>query len=139
MTKTLFLLPLLLLCFACNSDDDVIMPPNPVTDCTTLCEAVAISETAIIRDEIAALTADLAPVITNDDPIGQKANLDTLVTRLDNCSCFEASLVCYACIETFPPLSEIKVVLTHNGETQTKVFDIRTSETETLSFSGLHE
>lgn len=66
------------------------------------------------------------PVPTNEDPIGHQQNLENFVDRLNDDCGLEASIVCYACIETYPPQSEVRVMIDSSGLTVVRVLDILT-------------
>ena len=52
--------------------------------------------------------------------------------------CAEASLVCYACIETYPPISEIRIETTVDSVYYFVVLDILTPENSEMSFQDMH-
>jgi len=92
---------------------------------------------SLIQKEIAKLTSDLLPKPSDDDKWGQSENLDILIERLDKYNCITATKLCYACIHTLPPQSEVKLIVTYNKDTKTRTMDLLTSDKEPLKYVGL--
>ena len=125
---------LLLGLFACDKDQVGSL------DCINLKAGIAEQSNDIVRAEIEKLTPDLNPVPTPEDKIGHMANLQTLTDRINSdCEEITASIQCYACIETYPPLSEILVEFVFDGTQITAVIDIVTSDNDILRFGGMHQ
>ena len=99
---------------------------------------VASGDDEIIKAEIEILTEDLDPSATNGDPTGQEANLNTLIDRINEKICSEASLSCYACLESFPPLSIIDLKVTLNGSEVEKTMHLVTHEDAPLEFRSIN-
>lgn len=79
------------------------------------------------------------PVPTEDDPIGHEINLQNFVDRLSDDCGLEASILCYACIETFPPQSEVRVMIDSSGITVARILDIMTPDGDDVFFpEGLY-
>lgn len=109
-------------------------------DCNNFKTGTTQQNNEIIRAEIEKLTPDLDPVSTPEDAIGHLANLQTLTERINsNCEDINASVFCYACIETYPPLSMILVEFLFEGEKQSIIIEIVTSENDILRFGGMYE
>lgn len=109
------------------------------TDCDNLISGMAGHDELIVKTEIGKLTSDLVPLPLADDSLGHNANLNELVSRLNNkCSDVVASVVCYACIYTYPVISEIKVEYTFNGNPNSCIIDIMTPENDILRYAGMH-
>jgi hypothetical protein len=109
-------------------------------DCEELISALTENDETAVKNEIEELTTDLAPDPQVNDPIGHKTNLQTLSDRINShCTLLEATVSCYACIETFPALSEIQLEYELNGEKIEKIVDIVTAENDILHFGGLHD
>ena len=104
-----------------------------------ICEYIFNENDSLIQEEIARLTSDLLPEPSDDDQWGQSENLDILIKRLNQCNCIVATKVCYACIETLPPQSEVKLVVTYNMELITKIMDVLTDDEEPLKYLRLHD
>ncbi len=93
----------------------------------------------IAREEMIELTHDLASEPIQSDILGHKENLDILVERLNKkCDEILASKLCYACIETNPPISEISIELDSLGTMISRVIDIDTPSNKDLKFHRIH-
>ena len=128
--KKIGLFIFLLVFAACDKEKvEDINCENFYEGCTTLNES-------IVKNEIEKLTVDLDPVPSPEDMLGHLANLNTLIDRLNNnCDNYEASQLCYACIETYPLQSEILIEF-FSGEHV--IIDIHTPEKDILRFAGVH-
>lgn len=62
-----------------------------------------------VKDQLDPWLADLNPMPTEDDPIGQRNNLVSFVNRLNDVCNLDASMDCYACIKTLPAQTEVIV------------------------------
>ncbi len=67
------------------------------------------------------------------------ANLSRLVTILSSGCGVTAELLCFSCIETNPPQSEIKVSFNSAGNTLSKVIDITHSASNKMIFRSMHD
>ena len=104
-----------------------------------ICEYIYNENDSLIQEEIARLTLDLLPKPSDDDKWGQSENLDILIERLNKYNCIVATKVCYACIYTLPPQSEVKLVVTYNKEIITRIMDLLTGEEEPMKYLRLHD
>ena len=128
----LLIMSLLLLLAACEDD-------SLDADCTLLTDALVHYDNETLKAEVDKLTVDLKPQSTEDDRIGHRKNLNTLINRLNaQCKQVEASLFCYACVETLPLQSEITVLVDSAGTQVCRMIDIVTPEEEALSYSYVH-
>ncbi len=133
MKKALYIVILL---FLVSCKKDIIESP----DCDRLKTGLAELNENIVKNEVEKLTADLHPESYSEDPIGHMLNLQTLSDRISSyCNQLTASVVCYACIETYPPISEILVEFEYEGIPKKIVVDIVTSDEDILRFGGLHQ
>ena len=88
----------------------------------------------MVNQEINKLTADLEPVDGD-----HSKNLDTLIGRIgDENPNFKIELLCYACIETLPPQSEILITLDSSGVQVDRIIDITTPDGGLLKSRGMH-
>jgi hypothetical protein len=127
----LILMTLLLL--ACNGE--IIQNP----DCEKLINGIMVNDDLIVKTEIEKQTSDLFADPTANDPLGHSDNLYTLTERLNSkCSSIVTSVQCYACIETYPLTSEIKMEFEYGGEIRTVIIDILTPEEDILRYAGMH-
>jgi len=79
-------------------------------DCDNLKTGVINMDSGIVKSEINKFITELKPVVTNSDPFGHRRNLDILIERLNaHCDNMSAEIICYACIYTIPPQSEMLV------------------------------
>ncbi len=130
--KNVFTYVLLLGLLACESDKVGNL------DCNNFKTGIVQKNNEIIRAEIEKLTPDLNPVPTPEDDIGHMTNLQTLTERMNsNCEDISASVMCYACIETYPPISLILVEFTCDGDPITATVEIVTSKNDILRFGGM--
>jgi len=140
MKNLMFLLLLSgLFLFSCSKKEDInLFCP----DVTSICDAIPIDDKAVdmatVEAAINKLASDLAPVPTSADPIGQEANLDMLIQRLDDCDCMKATFGCYACMESFPAQSRIDIVVEKENQKLNKSMRIFTSETKPLYFGWIN-
>ena len=133
MKNGAFLIISLLLLLAACEDDSLD------ADCTLLIDALVHDDNETLKAEVDKLTVGLTPQITEEDPFGHRENMNTLIDRLNaQCKYVEASLFCYACVETLPVQSEITVLVDSAGTQVCRIIDIVTHEEETLSFSSVH-
>ena len=130
----LFLVNLTTSCNKTSTPVDLDLPPS-----TELCEALIASDDTEIATQFNELMVDLEPSATTSDPTGHEANLNTVLEDLNTIECITASLICYACIETLPLQSEIRVEVDLDGETVNTIVDIITPEDEPMEYGGRHE
>lgn len=81
----------------------------------------------------------LTPKHSVVDPLGHRENLRELIERINSGSPqITADLICYACIKTNPPQSEIFIKVDSSGVTVERVIDIRTPVDDILTSLGVH-
>lgn len=108
-------------------------------DCEKLIEGLVSLDVGIVKSEMNKLVIDLNPKITANDQLGHLNNFSTLVDRINtHCEKLESKLICYACIETYPPITEISISLDSAGVSVKRVVDILTSSENALNISGVH-
>ena len=134
----LFTLICLLAFTTCKKDKAPL--PSFSVDCDQLFTALLEEKDSIVNIEINSLTTDLSPQSVSNDDLGHSANLEKLVERLEEaCENFEVSIVCYACIETWPVQSEIKIIAESGGIEVNRIVDILTPENGPLQAVGVHQ
>jgi hypothetical protein len=139
MKKNIFGLSSLLFgCFVLLNSCGKTDLPTDITF-TPLCQGVIDNDEAKVSEIMMDFTADLTPNATTDDPLGHEENLQKLVNALNEGTCLEVSIICYACIETLPAQSEIKVEVDLNGASVVRIMDISTPEDDTLKYIRMHE
>ena len=108
--------------------------------CSNLVNGIQEMNDIPIKLEISKQTFDLVPKVTDEDPIGHMENMHKLVNRLnDLCNEIEAELICYACIETYPSQSEIKITAHSEEEDVSLVIDILLPEDDLPVYHSMHE
>lgn len=108
-------------------------------DCENFISGLSTLDENIVKTEIEKLTVDLNPHPTDEDLLGHSGNLEILIERLNSgCDEYTASLLCYACIYTYPAQSEILVEFFIGGNQQTVTIDIHTPQNDILRFAGIH-
>ncbi len=86
------------------------------------------------------LLSDLFPKTSSNDPYGHRENISTFINRINSeCDNISAELICYACILTYPPQSEILLTADSAGVSVNRTIDILTSSEDKLSFVRIHE
>ena len=131
MKKILYLAFVLTL-FNCGKD----RIENP--DCEKLQAGLAELDATVVKNEIEKLTVDLHPQPTSEDPIGHITNMQTLAERInEKCNQLTTEVVCYVCVETYPPISIISVEFNNQGQTQLVHINIYTPDDDILRFGGL--
>lgn len=125
-----FLTMLVILFSSCERD-------NGFTD---FCDAVVLDEDTYIREYLDEILEDLdTPEPSAIDPFGHERNLIEFVVQLnDNNDCMTASILCYACIETFPNQSEILINVIDGGVSVSKIIDISTPAGSDMYFAAMH-
>lgn len=125
---------------SCNKIVDSVDNNWIAIDCNNLKTGIIEQDSEIVKSEINKLVSDLVPVITENDKIGHKKNINLLIERLNTqCNNISAELICYACIKTNPPQSEILVTTDSTGIEIKRVIDIMTPENAKLNCRGIHE
>jgi hypothetical protein len=134
-SRILLLIIIILFSISCEQKDN---SSNTVLNCENLKKGIINSDNSIIKAEIAKLTTDLSPIASVDDPWGHSANFNMLIARINDCSQINALSVCYACIKTLPPISEILVKTDSAGVQIQRYLDFKTSEQSNLEILGIH-
>lgn len=118
----------LILFFACNETET----PVDLKDlCTTVNDGDIDAITTIINSELENYPPD------GDAPssfLGHFENLSAFVTKLNEQTCITATLLCYACLESNPPQSQVSIA------TSTKTMTIRivTPENDVMYVSSVY-
>lgn len=109
---------------------------NEVVDCHLLTQGYLDENVTVVKGEIGMHVVDKYPQPTSEDELGHYQNFIELIGTLnDQCPDLIYTLVCYACIETYPLQTEIRVQI--NGESRN--IDIRTPEDDHLEIVRVHE
>ncbi len=103
------------------------------------CFAVLENDANFVRDEVNDILDHWDPEPTQVDGLGHEDNLYRLVDELNEEYCLEAFVLCYACIETAPPQSELLVRVYDGYNIVEKVFDILTPNDGPMTFVAMHD
>jgi len=133
--RTLFFIIIILFSISCEQKDN---SSDTALNCENLKNGIINTDNSIIKSEISKLTTDLSPKPTADDQWGHSANFSTLITRLNDCNEITAASVCYACIKTLPPISEILVKTDSAGVQVQRYLDFKTSDQSNLEIIAIH-
>jgi len=135
LATTLFII------FCVSSCDKTVDPDGNFekVNCDSLNAGIINTDSRIVKSEVNKLVTDLKPKVTANDRFGHKENLSILINRLNmQCTSITAELICYACIYTNPPQSEILVSTDSIGVTIKRIIDISTPEDAILSCVRIH-
>lgn len=132
MRKLLLLLPLAFLGLGCEKDNS--------ERCEGLRIAVQNDDLGTVKDIIFRFTSDLnAQAPTATDPDGHYNTYLTLIDRLNDECDMDATGVCYACIDTLPGTSEIKLTILLGTHSVTRIIDLRPDREGRFVCTGMHE
>ena len=120
---------------ACPQKEEGPTSEDPNTE---LCAAIIDADETAIKDLFAALVSDLNPTPVAGDPTGHEANFDTLIDRLNEDECMEATLGCYGCMESLPLQSSIEMTISLDGNVSEKRMRIYTPHDDVLSFASMN-
>ena len=135
-----FILLVVLLLFSHLSSCKKILDSNYYqVDSKNLQNGIINYNSEIVCTEIAKLLLDLKAKPSKEDKFGQEDNLNSLIYRINtNCDKVTAELICYACIKTLPPQSELKLSTDSSGVEVAIVLDILTPDDDILSCVRIH-
>lgn len=139
MKTLLSILNLCLLLVSCHKSKDN-GPAANAFNCDYFKTGISTNDQDMVGTEVNKLCENLLPLAsTPSDEYGQHQNINILVQRLSEKCDISATLVCYACIETLPEQSEIKIDFTQNGVIHTQILDISFTAQHMLVFNGMHD
>ena len=135
-----FILLVVLLLFSHLSSCKKILDSNYYqVDSKNLQNGIINYNSEIVCTEISKLLLDLKAKPSKEDKFGQEDNLNSLIYRINtNCDKVTAELICYACIKTLPPQSELKLSTDSSGVEVAIVLDILTPDDDILSCVRIH-
>ena len=121
----------------CEKEND----PGPTIqmnlDCQKFQQDLITMDLDNLRNTLQAILDQFTPEPVEEDEFGHKENFELLLKLFnDECLALSFSMFCYACIETYPPITEIQVFFPDDG---IKILDIRTSNSEALKFVNIHD
>lgn len=107
--------------------------------CETLVDGLLLGNNQKVETQINIICSQLVPTPDVLDTAGLRKQIDKMVSILiKNCN-VEANVLCYGCIKTLPPQSEVRLSFTHNGGLYHKIIDISSPENHVLRFAGMHD
>lgn len=109
------------------------------SECSILKNALLSYDKNPLKEEFSRLTKDLNPVSTTNDNIGHKENFNTLIHRINDCKALSSELLCYACIQTLPAQTEIKITIDSSGISVIRILDFSTPDDSNIEFKRIHE
>ena len=135
-----FILLVVLLLFSHLSSCKKILDSNYYQiDSKNLQNGIINNNSEIVCTEITKLLLDLKAKPSKEDKFGQEDNMNSLIYRINtNCDKVTAELICYACIKTLPPQSELKLSTDSSGVEVAIVLDILTPDDDILSCVRIH-
>ena len=137
--KSFILIISVLLCICLSSCKKILDSNYYQIDSENLRNGIVTFNSEIVCTEITKLLLDLKANPSADDKFGQAENLNKLIDRINtNCDNVTAELICYACIYTLPPQSELKLSTDSSGVEVARVLDIFTPEDDILSCVRIH-
>lgn len=107
-------------------------------NCEALKEGLATENQELIKKEINLIVSSFSPDPSADDKYGHRKNLNSVAETLSAKCNITSSNICYNCIETNPPQSEVQVSFMYKGIQNNKVIDISYTKDNTLTFVGMH-
>lgn len=127
MKSFLFFSLMMLMAEACSS-------PSELSDCEDLKNALTLNDEARIKSQMLIFVHDLP---TQDYTV---QNMNTLVTNLTNQCKVTIGSVCFDCIKTNPPETEIKIALiVNNSIAANKAFDFSRDSNGKIKLVGIHD
>lgn len=123
---TVLILTLIVLFASCKKESDGY-------NCERLKDGITTNNVDIVKTQVNNAISQLQ---SNDHTAG---NLSSLVTILSQGCGVTAEFLCFSCIYTYPPQSEIKVSFNSAGNTLSKVIDITHSSSISMVFRSMHD
>jgi len=119
LRNTIILLLLIVTCYSCTKEQ-----LDPTMNCPAFKRGMLERNTELVASEVDKLTEDLLPVPIPLDSVGHLKNITKLTGRMNKSCNFSARGICYLCIPSNPPQSEIEVVFTSAGNTAVMSFTL---------------
>ena len=138
--KRFLLIITIMLCCSFSTCKKIFDTDFNQPNCENLQNGIIQSDSKTVCTEITKLLSDLHPDTSSGDKFGHRKNLNVLVERINtSCDNVSAELLCYACIKTLPPQSEVKLSTDSSGVEIGRILDISTPEDDVLSCIRLHQ
>lgn len=120
-----------------NSCDNENTEPN--IDWNAFKGGVIQKDKLMIEKEISKLLINTNAKPNDNDLIGQKENINNLISEISKSKILNADLFCYACIKTYPAQSEITITTDSSGVSIKRIIDILTPNDNNLKFLNIHD
>lgn len=134
----ILIMTLMLSFFDCKKSVETLDRWDPA-DCAVLKSAIFDLNSDLVQSEINKMLTDLEPNPTKDDAWGHEKNISVLIDRLNShCDSITANLICYGCIKTLPPQTEILLTADSSGTMIHRVIDILTPDDDILQYIEIH-
>lgn len=104
--------------------------------CDGVARALTNGNVQNLRDILEPMMSSFEAVTSEDQA---QAQLMAVVEFLDECPNLEASLLCFECIHSLPPQSEISVKITTGVTSVIKIIDISRDNTGKFRVVAIHE
>jgi hypothetical protein len=127
--KFLFLLIgcMFILLLSCKEDEET---------CESLRADLIEFKVSEVKNELDSWLGELLP--DQEDPDVHLHNLQSFIHRLENDCMLEGSIVCFACIETYPPQSEIRIIVDSAGHQTHRILDVLTPSDSVMTIQNIH-
>ena len=107
-------------------------------DCDKLKTGIIDNNEQAVKTEIEKLTNDLKPQINGEDIIGHSLNFQKLIDRIgSDCPSITATFECYACMESHPPQSAMRLEFENGGNSVVAIIHILTPGDDILRYAGM--
>ncbi len=107
-----------------------------VETCESLRAHLIAFDVSEVKSDLDVWLNELVP--DQEDPAIHLQNLNAFIQRLENDCMLEGNIVCFACIETNPPQSEIRIVLDSSGYQTHRILDIMTPSDKVMTIRDIH-
>ncbi len=111
----------------------------PKIDCDEFVSGLLTYDNEKLKTEFIKITIDLEPENTVDDQFGHLENFQVIIDQLNMCDLIFTQLLCYACIKTNPPQTELLITIDSSGHSVKRVIDLLTPSDNIISFIRVHE
>lgn len=122
--KNVYLIILGILVLGCSKDNNSFPLSN--IDCDKMGNNFVTEDYTYAKSVIDSICLTLPPAPTSNDPIGHESNTISLVEDLNSqCDNISIELICYACLESFPPQSSFRLLIDSLGTEVERYFRLR--------------
>jgi hypothetical protein len=130
--RQLPLLLLLFIClsFSCNKPSNEWICTYPLSGCELLTGSLVNNDIEGVKSQISSLISGLPSREYN------AANLDKLVEAISGSCKISARVLCFNCIKTLPPQSEISI--TFSNPSVEKIIDLSSTPSNEMKFVNMH-